>query len=93
MTKLFTTAKLIPGEKPGDEPVLQIESYHGTYKITQQQLINVLVEEGLMCEDCFDEGEITTDESDGEGHIQRGVGTRTCHCKKRVDDDDRRDDY
>lgn len=91
MTKLFTNAKLMPGKTPGDEPTLHIESYHGSYTITQKQLIDLLIEDGQMCEDCYDEGEVSTDESDGEGHIMRGVGTRKCHCKNR-DEDDRDDD-
>lgn len=92
MTKLFTFAKLREGKKPGDEPTLFLESYHGTYEITQQQLIDLLVEDNQMCEDCHDEGEVSTDESDGEGHIMRGVGSQKCHCKSRHDDDERDDD-
>jgi hypothetical protein len=33
------------------------------------------------CSDCFGTGEITTDESDGEGHIMVGVGHKKCHCQ------------
>ena len=33
------------------------------------------------CEDCGGTGEISTDESDGEGHIMRGVGSKKCHCR------------
>jgi hypothetical protein len=33
-----------------------------------------------VCADCLGEGEYSTDESDGEGHIMRGVGTQKCHC-------------
>lgn len=33
-----------------------------------------------VCAHCLGEGEYSTDESDGEGHIMRGVGTQKCHC-------------
>lgn len=33
------------------------------------------------CEYCGGTGEVPTDEDDGEGHIQRGVGTRMCICR------------
>lgn len=90
MTKLFTTATFKPGTEKHGEPVLHIEGYNGSYQIPQQLLVELLIEDGQMCEDCYDEGEVSTDESDGEGHIMRGVGTRKCHCKNRDEDD--RDD-
>lgn len=91
MTKLFTNAKLVPGKTAYDEPTLHLEGINGSYEITQQQLIDLLIEDGQLCEDCYDEGEVSTDESDGEGHIMRGVGSQRCHCKSR-DEDDRDDD-
>lgn len=91
MTKLFTFAKLSPGKKPGDPQTLFIESPYGTYTITEDQLINLLIEDNQMCEYCNDEGEVSTDESDGEGHIMRGVGSRRCECKA-PDPDEGRDD-
>lgn len=33
----------------------------------------------IVCDECLGEGEVATDESDGEGHTMRGVGTRKCH--------------
>jgi len=33
------------------------------------------------CEYCHGTGEVATDESDGEGHIMRGVGTSKCICQ------------
>ena len=44
------------------------------------------------CTDCGGTGEISTDESDGEGHIQRGVGTQKCHCKINTNEDDQDED-
>ena len=41
-----------------------------------------------VCAFCLGEGEYSTDESDGEGHVMRGVGTQKCHCKM-PDEDDR----
>ena len=32
-----------------------------------------------VCADCLGTGEIVYDEDDGEGHLQRGVGTRKCN--------------
>lgn len=37
--------------------------------------------------ECDGSGEVSTDESDGEGHIMRGVGTATCRCKIKHDDE------
>jgi len=79
---LFTFAKLVPGKKPGEEQTLFIESPYGNYTITEKQLIDLLIEDNQMCEHCLDEGEISEDESDGEGHIMRGVGSRRCICKE-----------
>lgn len=39
-----------------------------------------------VCAYCLGDGEYSTDESDGEGHIMRGVGTQKCHCT--IDEDD-----
>jgi len=35
----------------------------------------------FICDDCDGEGEVSTDEDDGEGHTMRGVGLRKCHCQ------------
>ncbi len=35
-----------------------------------------------ICGLCGGSGEVTTDESDGEGNIQKGVGSQTCLCRK-----------
>lgn len=40
-----------------------------------------------VCAYCFGEGEYPVDESDGEGHTMRGVGTQKCHCRNRDEDD------
>ncbi len=37
-----------------------------------------------VCDFCGGSGEIATDESDGEGHIMRGVGTQKCICRLSV---------
>ena len=34
------------------------------------------------CERCHGSGEVATDESDGEGHIMRGVNLEKCLCQK-----------
>ena len=46
------------------------------------------LEEDEVCELCGGTGEITTDEDDGEGHIQRGVGTRKCICQIEHDEEE-----
>ena len=43
--------------------------------------------EDKCCEFCGGTGEVSTDESDGEGHIQRGVGTEKCICQLGEPDD------
>lgn len=40
----------------------------------------------LVCEFCDGTGEVSTDESDGEGHIMRGVGSQPCICMHRDPD-------
>lgn len=39
------------------------------------------------CELCLGTGEVSVDESDGEGHIMRGVGTRKCECRLEKQDE------
>lgn len=34
-----------------------------------------------VCDICKGTGEVSTDESDGEGHLQRGVGVQKCECQ------------
>lgn len=36
----------------------------------------------IVCSECLGTGEVSEDIDDGEGHLQRGVGTRKCTCKK-----------
>jgi hypothetical protein len=61
---------------------------NGAYTVTAEQIANLLIEDGQMCETCHDDGEISTDESDGEGHIMRGVGSAPCpDCRGRHDDE------
>lgn len=38
-------------------------------------------EEIEVCEYCEGTGVMSTNESDGEGHIMLGVGTRKCICQ------------
>lgn len=44
-----------------------------------------------VCEFCLGEGTVSTDESDGEGHIMRGVGTEKCICQIRDEDESDQD--
>jgi hypothetical protein len=34
------------------------------------------------CEHCHGDGEVATDEDDGEGHTMRGVGSQKCICQQ-----------
>ena len=43
--------------------------------------------EKKVCEICGGSGEVSCDEDDGEGHMQRGVGTEKCECKISEPDD------
>lgn len=45
-----------------------------------------------VCEDCGGTGEVSFDVSDGEGNIQRGVGSKQCPCRKRDIEADMDDD-
>ncbi len=44
----------------------------GTVKYTTEE----------RCEHCHGEGEVATDEDDGEGHTMRGVGSQKCICQQ-----------
>lgn len=39
------------------------------------------------CEICEDTGEVSCDERDDVGNIQRGVGTQKCECRYYDDDE------
>lgn len=41
-----------------------------------------------VCEFCGGTGIEITDEDDGEGHIQHGVGSRKCVCQSKEEDDE-----
>ncbi len=34
-----------------------------------------------VCEYCRGDGEVSVDETDGEGHMMSGVGTEKCECR------------
>ena len=55
-------------------------------KKSPTQEIMESVNDESVCQECFGTGEISTDESDGEGHTMRGVGTRKCECQIRDED-------
>ena len=56
--------------------------YWEEYQEKGQELRYKACPEGM----CDGSGEISTDESDGEGHIMRGVGTQKCLCKTNQDE-------
>ena len=41
-----------------------------------------------VCEFCGGTGEVSVDETDSDGNIQRGVGTHKCICRVKHDDGD-----
>lgn len=45
-----------------------------------------------VCEFCYGDGEVSTDEDDGEGHIMRGVGSQTCICRVREEEAEKDED-
>jgi len=71
---------------------LNITGENNTYVLTEEQINLGLIEDGQLCEDCDDTGEVTTSEQvyPGEPHMA-DIGTRACHCKSR-DEDDRGDE-
>lgn len=50
----------------------------GSYSITAEQLEDFLIEDGQMCEFCFDTREIIEDGVDADGNVERGTVTRKC---------------
>lgn len=71
----ITSIRILPNGK------IHIETDYSTYEVTQEQLKNLLIEDGQMCEDCEDSGEIVTDGTDADGNVERGVNTTPCHCR------------
>lgn len=53
---------------------------------TGAQFTITSTEEG-ECAECGGTGEVSCDESDGEGHIMHGVGTQKCLCQTKEADD------
>lgn len=53
------------------------------YKVTNNNktIVTTAVLIEYECDECEDTGEVSCDESDGEGHIMRGVGTQKCICQ------------
>lgn len=45
---------------------------------TMREFLELVGFDNLPCETCGGEGEVATDEDDGEGHTMRGVGTAKC---------------
>ena len=46
-------------------------------------------QESSICMYCLGTGEVSVDESDGEGNIMRGVGTRKCECRLNDQEDEK----
>ena len=57
---------------------LVIVTETGTYELTGEQLEDALIDQGQMCRECYDTGEVTMDENN-KANIQ-GVGTETRPC-------------
>lgn len=87
--RVYTIKVDIASNDP-DELALQMESlqqdlYDG--KMSKDEILNgasqgkINISNYLRCRYCHDEGEVVTDESDGEGHIMSGVGREKCLCQ------------
>jgi hypothetical protein len=64
-----------------------IQGENGMYTITGKELEEYLIQDGQMCEDCGDTGEIIYDVQDSDGNWERGTGSKPCHCQKRIQED------
>jgi len=60
--------------------------HHDPIEIYRCSKCNLECEIEEACELCLGTGEVSVDESDGEGHIMRGVGTRKCECRLQEDE-------
>ena len=85
ITKMRLITARIEKNNPSED-LLIIQGPDGVYTLTGSTVESMLIDAGLMCEYCGDTGEINTDEDDGEGHLQVGVGTQKCICKTKVDE-------
>lgn len=54
--------------------------HHDPIEIYRCNLCHKECEVDEVCDECFGTGEISVDESDGEGHTTRGTGTEKCRC-------------
>lgn len=68
----------ITEDDPFDMQFIAGYPYEGGAKITAEE----------RCSECLGTGEVSCDESDGEGHIMRGVGTQKCLCQIKEEDHD-----
>jgi len=67
------------------EVTVEAETEEEAITLAGEQLIEETghdwnIDEG-ECALCDGTGEVSTDESDGEGHIMSGVGTQKCVCQ------------
>ena len=55
------------------------------WKLTNDEVTIEYVEGDVyvVCAHCLGTGEVSTDESDGEGHTMVGVGTTSCPCQEK----------
>lgn len=83
--------ELIRGKRT-EEDLIKIIGEYGEYEMTADQVQAFLIEDGQMCEHCEDSGEVSRMEAvyPGEPHMA-DIGTETCTCKRRDDDDYDRD--
>ena len=58
-----------------------LEGVLETMRIVNKTIYGVDPYEDDVCGYCGGTGELACDESDGEGHIQRGVGIEKCICQ------------
>ena len=49
--------------------------------IAERDVPNEAIVPIKVCAFCHGEGEVSTDEMDGDGNLERGVGTRKCICR------------
>lgn len=69
--------------QPISEDVVHIIGDEGEYTLTGKQIEELLIEDGQMCGDCHDTGEVTVDEAvyPDAGSPTAAIGTRKCHCQ------------
>ena len=82
------TLKIDNDEQTIFDQVLYMESIIDKLQNGFTSGINWKIEGEEVCQECGGTGEVSEDETDREGNIMRGVGSRACACRNKNKSDE-----